>query len=412
MYLNSRICILASSLTLILAFSYFPEGIREKDRKNITPVLKQVSSMKDNCYNLLRHIWNDVSEDWPYYSEQERQSFRRRKPQNLTPPCSDGSTSSSGHSPHSSHHTAGPASTSTVVGRGPGGAMVVGGNKRRSPSMYDPAHGPGLPESKKKRMSNYVRPSDSKYMSGHESSSPAGHTPTSSSNSALGKSPRFGVSPRGGGGQGQGHHQRASGGQKVGKSLAGASGPGVVASTNYDSAGSGADDIEPNFSGVGGVTGGPSWEEYTPNSSPDSREGDSQMPEEPQQQQPRAAPAPPSSTNFESQHAREEKQQQQQQEQQQEQQQASSEMAGLTQTSASAGLSEDYVTEFVPITSHEQRMRYKETFNGEYAQYRKLHADLSKVTKKFAALEAKLNQERAGSESWQVRLKKEFFQDI
>ena len=61
--------------------------------------------MKDNTYQLQRHIWNDVSEDWPFYTDEERQAFRRRKPQNLTPPGSDGSTGSaaSGHSSSSSH---------------------------------------------------------------------------------------------------------------------------------------------------------------------------------------------------------------------------------------------------------------------------------------------------------------------
>ena len=61
--------------------------------------------MKDNTYHLKRDIWNDVSEDWPFYTEEERQAFRRRKPQNLTPPGSDGSTASmaSGHSSSSSH---------------------------------------------------------------------------------------------------------------------------------------------------------------------------------------------------------------------------------------------------------------------------------------------------------------------
>jgi RNA polymerase II elongation factor ELL len=62
------------------------DGVREKDKHSITLILKQVSAMKDNTYHLLRHIWNDVSEDWPFYTEEERQAFRRRKPQNLTPP--------------------------------------------------------------------------------------------------------------------------------------------------------------------------------------------------------------------------------------------------------------------------------------------------------------------------------------
>jgi RNA polymerase II elongation factor ELL len=87
-----------NNFTLIIYHPQFvSDGIREKDRKNITVLLKQVSFMKDNTYHLIRHMWNDVSEDWPFYSEQEKQSLKRRKPQNLTPPCSDGSTSSSGN---------------------------------------------------------------------------------------------------------------------------------------------------------------------------------------------------------------------------------------------------------------------------------------------------------------------------
>ena len=84
---------------------FFADGLREKEKKELFPVVKQVSIMKDNTYQLQRHIWNDVSEDWPFYTDEERQAFRRRKPQNLTPPGSDGSTGSvaSGHSSSSSH---------------------------------------------------------------------------------------------------------------------------------------------------------------------------------------------------------------------------------------------------------------------------------------------------------------------
>ena len=87
-------------------FSFlFADGLRDKDKKELFVVVKSVSTMKDNTYHLKRDIWNDVSEDWPFYTEEERQAFRRRKPQNLTPPGSDGSTASmaSGHSSSSSH---------------------------------------------------------------------------------------------------------------------------------------------------------------------------------------------------------------------------------------------------------------------------------------------------------------------
>ncbi len=109
--------------------------------------------MKDNTYSLLRHLWNDVSEDWPFYSEQERQSFRRRKPQNLTPPCSDGSTSSSGHSPASTHPASPPHTSSAVVASPTSSSS---GSEKRPYGGYDD----GSPAAKRKRVSNYVRPPD------------------------------------------------------------------------------------------------------------------------------------------------------------------------------------------------------------------------------------------------------------
>eukprot|EP00096_Caligus_rogercresseyi_P009512 TRINITY_DN323_c0_g2_i1.p1 TRINITY_DN323_c0_g2~~TRINITY_DN323_c0_g2_i1.p1 ORF type:complete len:637 (-),score=225.37 TRINITY_DN323_c0_g2_i1:2368-4278(-) len=120
----------------------YRDGLRDKDKKLVGTVIKQVSLMKDNTYSLLRHLWNDVSEDWPYYTEQERATFRRRKPQNLTPPVSDGgsSTCSSGHSPSSTN----PAS--------PARSSPPHPPKRSFPYESDPS------ASKKKRVSNYQRP--------------------------------------------------------------------------------------------------------------------------------------------------------------------------------------------------------------------------------------------------------------
>lgn len=59
----------------------------------MTTILKQVAFMRDNTYHLHRYVWNDVQEEWPYYTEQEKAMLKRRKPQNLTPPgSSDGSS--------------------------------------------------------------------------------------------------------------------------------------------------------------------------------------------------------------------------------------------------------------------------------------------------------------------------------
>ncbi|XP_076624915.1 suppressor of Triplolethal [Colletes latitarsis] len=88
------------------------EGIKERERSAMTTILKQVAFMRDNTYYLQRYVWNDVQEDWPYYTEQEKAMLKRRKPQNLTPPgSSDGGSSGSGQSPNSTHPGSPPAIT-------------------------------------------------------------------------------------------------------------------------------------------------------------------------------------------------------------------------------------------------------------------------------------------------------------
>ena len=61
-------------LYLIVALT---EGIKEKDRKLIMPVLNAVGLMKDQAYHLARHIWNEVNDDWPFYTDQEKQILKR-----------------------------------------------------------------------------------------------------------------------------------------------------------------------------------------------------------------------------------------------------------------------------------------------------------------------------------------------
>jgi len=56
---------------------FVPDGLRDRDRNSLTTVLMQVAVMRDNTYQLIRHVWNDVQEDWPFYSEQERQLLKR-----------------------------------------------------------------------------------------------------------------------------------------------------------------------------------------------------------------------------------------------------------------------------------------------------------------------------------------------
>jgi RNA polymerase II elongation factor ELL len=120
------------------------DGIRMKEKNALSMVLKQVASLRDNTYHLNHSLWNDVQEDWPFYSEQDRQVLKRRKPQNLTPPGSDGGSSSgSGQSPTSTH----PGSPPSIISSSDLSA--------KRPGYYDGADGL---ITKKPRISHYRRP--------------------------------------------------------------------------------------------------------------------------------------------------------------------------------------------------------------------------------------------------------------
>ncbi|CAH1407219.1 unnamed protein product [Nezara viridula] len=110
------------------------DGIKEKDRSNLMNTILSVATIKDNTYHLMRHVWNDVQEDWPFYSEQDKQMLKRRKPENLTPPGSSDS-----QSPNSIHPGSPPSAT----------------EPSKRPGYYDGADGLLV---KRQRISHYKRP--------------------------------------------------------------------------------------------------------------------------------------------------------------------------------------------------------------------------------------------------------------
>jgi RNA polymerase II elongation factor ELL len=56
---------------------FVSDGLRDRDKNSVTKILMQVAVLRDNTYQLIRNIWNDVQEDWPFYTEQERQLLKR-----------------------------------------------------------------------------------------------------------------------------------------------------------------------------------------------------------------------------------------------------------------------------------------------------------------------------------------------
>lgn len=114
------------------------EGVRDRERGLMNNVLKATCDIVDNVYQLKRRIWNDVNEDWAFYTEQDKQCLKRRKPANLTPPLSsDGGSSTSGQSPTSTHNGSPPP--------------PVKRPSLLSAEKYSDAHGPS---SKKPRISH------------------------------------------------------------------------------------------------------------------------------------------------------------------------------------------------------------------------------------------------------------------
>lgn len=61
-------------------------------------------------------------------------------------------------------------------------------------------------------------------------------------------------------------------------------------------------------------------------------------------------------------------------------------------------------SEYTTIESLEQRRRYKEDFNADYAEYRHLHSIVDEVSRKFAQLEERLRREEKGTDGWRVNI--------
>ncbi|XP_050456700.1 RNA polymerase II elongation factor Ell [Cataglyphis hispanica] len=184
------------------------EGLRERERPIMTTILKQVAYMRDNTYHLQRHIWNDVQEDWPFYTEQERTMLRRRKPQNLTPPGSSDGSSGSGQSPNSIHAGSPPAITA------PPPSLL--NNKR--PGYYQGSD--GLP-TKKPRISHYKKPEPISFIPAGEKASGSSY-----SNNNSGISATAGGERAAGGNSGCGSSNSASGGGSGGSTSSNSNGNG------------------------------------------------------------------------------------------------------------------------------------------------------------------------------------------
>jgi len=403
------------------------DGLRDRDRNSLTTVLMQVAVMRDNTYQLIRHVWNDVQEDWPFYSEQERQLLKRRKPQNLTPPgSSDSGSSGSGQSPTSTHPGSPPSTISSS-------------SSMKRPGYIDGAD--GLP-TKRKRISHYhTKPIDQTPVVAKlpDSSQQQRSTPADSS---LASQPEdffrhkdrdksrdtmnvnrhyreYGGSRGSSGGNETSLRNNAYGNHN--NSIVSAAtdgkwscGPeneesdkqsGRSAQVFYDS---GVVASKANSSGDSGVSGGTrvtsasvddsstSWNRSTENgvlSQSTSGRGHgghhdnrnsrwaTQVSLTTQNSSVIGSSPESQSENMDTGNEKE----------------AKDGKSGSTNSEYP-----EYLLHYISIRDNEQRRRYKADFTADYSEYRDLHAEVEKVSKRFALLEERLRQEERNSVTWKA----------
>ncbi|RWS15295.1 elongation factor RNA polymerase II-like protein [Dinothrombium tinctorium] len=368
------------------------DGIREKDKKGLSVMLSQIANLKDNSYHLARHAWPDVqTDDWPFYSNEERELVRRRNPllgvqpqhssalnTTLSPLSSDCSSLQDSPSPPNlmnlsvnspSSHPAKRAieSASNTLKRQRTShihqqhlqthSRPKSPNANFSTSAYSDvlngwANKPKSPETSKTSQQMAKNPMVTGNVWNY-SNGTSDHRPDSqlSSNKSLNY-----LSPDSNGIalQSQSANQSVSTHLTNGFSnnaINNASKKAAKNGHNIYRNGSSASNIPSNFVNSNAFTNESVCS--TPNSSPDSGTGSNDG----------------STTSSRS-------------------------------LSSTNGETPDYFQKYTEITNDEQRAKYKSDFNSEYAEYRNLWQSQYVVEKKFSDLEHEMKRAPEGSDEW------------
>ncbi|XP_046400899.1 RNA polymerase II elongation factor Ell isoform X2 [Ischnura elegans] len=426
------------------------EGFRG-EKNALVSALQQVAYMNGNTYHLIRSLWNDVQEDWPFYSEQDRQVLKRRKPQNLTPPGSDGS-SGSGHSPTSTHPGSPPPAISPAAPSPANGRLppLEGAPGAKRPGYYDGADGI---ITKRQRISHYKRTTGSEWPSSNSVTASNNSGGASSNNnfnnsimnncnnvsgSTLQQQPQRNrldpanrrpppLEARSAGGS-PGHHPPSSRHQRHSSPAHGCraattarppreevSGESVTvvqgaSGLSHSPEGSAAAVCRSGGRGGGGGVGGVDGvgdegrgsvevSESVRDKTTSNNHGWSSN-----KSVARCAPSSPEGPRFQGYSKVQERVSAAA---------PSGRGGGHGRVIVSAEVREaevesdrasseypDYLTEYTTIMTLEQRNKYKADFNADYSEYRELHTVVARVSSKFAVLEERLRQQEEGSEEW------------
>ncbi|XP_041370283.1 RNA polymerase II elongation factor ELL-like [Gigantopelta aegis] len=78
------------------------DGIKEKDKGSLGTVLHQLATLgRDNAYVLAKHAYNDVRQDWPFYSPTDRALLKRNLQSDVRSSSNSPAVSPASCSPHS-----------------------------------------------------------------------------------------------------------------------------------------------------------------------------------------------------------------------------------------------------------------------------------------------------------------------
>ncbi|XP_060526117.1 RNA polymerase II elongation factor Ell [Cylas formicarius] len=368
------------------------EGVRGSN--SMTTVLKQIAHMKDNCYHLNRNVWNEVNDEWPFYTETEKQVLKRRKPQNLTPPGgSDGGSSGSGQSPTSTHPGSPPLITSSNGAKRPGfheGADGFPYKRQRiahgsgNNTKFPAAAGLPAPPADTHPVATYpprqqqqsefpaYRQSDQAYSRSPIEQQNSQRRPATDLRDASNMNPRSRESPTTNGYHHLNGYDVSPDDDKKRQQCCDSLTYGV------------ARDKPSSFRNGSPVNNRPP--QLTPPNGTlkdkDRRNGGHRVSSSSSSSQRIARVSPDSQTEVlttDPQSVRPTK---------------LDKVAGATADDFDFP---DYKTQYVTITSREQRRRYKADFNADYAEYRDLHGIVDKVSKRFVQLEERLKQEGENS---------------
>ncbi|XP_013781597.1 RNA polymerase II elongation factor ELL-like [Limulus polyphemus] len=366
------------------------DGIKEKDKKSLSAILSQVAVLKDNSFSLVRHVWNEVQDDWPFYTPQERE-LMKRIPQKLK-------------------------------------EMMLRHTDKRAPSGYEPYPG------KKQRISHYQKPevNGASPYSGFVSSAKPDSTDLTfvKADSVLNTSKKWEPTLNGQNGfsKTDGFSPKCSATENgvsshtstISSHLFNRQTPEPEKFTHWSAAGlasscskstmQAADSSHtyinrhssPDSNSHSQTVAAPKINNFSSKLPPNGYLKHHSSPVEERMNGVRRSKVSSTTNSTDSTPSSSP-----------DSQDSLCFKGSQSHTSSPTTTCEvpDYLTKYVEITSNDQRARYKAHFNAEYEQYQKLHSHIMNVSRRFAELEDRLGSCEKGSQEWKKttqEIKKEY----